>query len=109
MEAKKDRWEPVTRGKDVYPYSHTLAKPERNRIAINALRAMSDAQRREILVDSAVDITTINYILGATTSKITTVGNIVYLINANSAWGSADKTRRINQVNRAVWSFEDED
>jgi phage-related protein len=107
MEPTRDRWVPVTRGREVYRYSHSFQRPERNRIAINALRVLTPQQRAEILADAAVDNTTVTYILGTTTNRITSVANIVYLINSNASWTAGDKTRRINQVERAVWSFDD--
>ena len=106
MEAQRDRWAPVTRGPEVKTYSHTLTQPQRNTIAINQLRTLTPPQRAEILAHAAVDNTTINHVLQVTSGSISSLGVIVHLIESNPNWVAGDKTRRLNQVNRASWSFD---
>lgn len=106
MQSKQNRWDPVTKPPDFYRYSNTLQQPDRKVIAINSMRSMSQLERKEILPDTAVFGTTIDYLFEATRNPITSVANMVYLIQQHPEWTEKSKNERIDQVRRSAWSFE---
>src|SRR5207248_6210393 len=105
MEPIADRWRPVTRGRDIHTYSKTLMRPQRDAIAINALRSLPAAQRRVFLANVGVFATTVEFILDNTTNPLRSVENIVYLIQTNPRLTPGQKNERIRQVQLAVWIF----